>query len=157
MATGSFLPITPHSGDIYTRGTIPALEKASGTWKRGAPLVLNGGYVEEAGTAPSTSKYIAAQDGQNGATDGAKATIVYPITTDVLWEATMEDSLAVADIGANYGLVKDATTGAWYVDDADTADQVTVEAFVETPQLGAIGDTKARALIRFQTANIAGA
>lgn len=156
MATGTYLPITPHSNSIYERGTLEIPEKASQTFKKGAPLVLNGGYVEEAGTAPATVKYIAARDGQNGGSDGTYNCIVYLVTDSDLWEASFEDSFAQADIGGNYGLVKDATTGFWYVDDGDTGDQVSVVQFVVTPQLGAIGDTKARGIIKFDSANIAG-
>lgn len=157
MAAGSFQPIEPFSQVIHNRGTISVPEKASGTWGANALLVLNGGYVEEAGTAPSTVKYVATRAGQNGATDGAKTTEVWPITTDALWVATQLELRAQADLGSNFGLVLDATTKNWYVSSADTADQVTVEGFIQTPDLGAIGDTKARVLIRFQSANIAGA
>lgn len=156
MAAGVYLPIEPHSPGIYGLGTVTALEKASQTYKKGAPLVLNGGYVEEAGTAPATIKYIASENGQNGATDGAKSTQVWPVEDVNLWKVCAEDALAQTDIGSVYGLVKDATTGFWYLDSADAGDQMVVEGFVQTPSLGAIGDTKAQVLARFQAANIAG-
>lgn len=156
MATGSYLPIRPHSPNIYTRGTLSIKEKASGTWKVGAPLVLNGGYVEEAGTGPATVKYIAAEAGHNGSADGTYSCIVWPVTDSDLWEATLDNATAQSDIGNNVGLVKDATTGYWYADQDDTGDQVSVVDFVLTPDLGAVGDAKSRVIVKFDSGNIAG-
>jgi hypothetical protein len=152
---GAIQAIQPHSQTIFNRGTIAAKEKASGTWVAGALLVLNGGYVEEAGTAPSTVKYIAMEDGHNASADGTDCA-VWPITTGDLWEITYKTTLAQSEIGNNVGLVRDSTTKAWYGDASDTADQMVIEQFVTTPQLGATGDTYYRALARFQAANIAG-
>jgi hypothetical protein len=156
MAAGVIQAIEPVDSDTYEHGTVPAKEKASVTAKAGGLAVLNGGYVEEAGTAPSTVKYILVDNGHNSSTDGTD-TQVWPVTTDALWEGTLKTAWAQALVGGNVGLVKDSTTGHWYLDDADTADQVTIEAVVYTPQLGAIGDTYTRVRFRFQTANIAGA
>lgn len=157
MAAGTYLPIRPFSASVYQRGTVELPEKASQTFKVGAPLVLNGGYLEEAGTAPATIAYIAARDGQNGGSDGTYSCIAYRVVAGDQFEISFEDSAAVADNGGNYGIVKDATTGYWYADDADTGDQVFVVRRVETPSLGAVGDTKWRGIVEFQTANIAGA
>jgi hypothetical protein len=157
MAAGTYEPIRPFSAQIYSRGTVAIPEKASQTYKIGALLVLNGGYIEEAGTAPATIWGIAAQAGQNGSTDGAKTALVWRLVAGDQYEVSFEDSYAVADVGGNYGLVKDATSGFWYVDDGDTNDQVTVIRPVVTPSLGAVGDTKWRGIVEFQTANIAGA
>lgn len=157
MAAGTYQAITPWSPNIFTRGTVELPEKASGAWKEGAPLVLNGGYLEEAGTAPSTIRYFAAQDGHSGATDGAEVCLAWPIGADDLWEISAQDAVAVADHGGVYGIVKDATTGFWYLDDDDTGDQVELVRWVQTPQLGAVGDTKARAIVKVQTGNIASA
>lgn len=153
---GPYQPITPFSASVYQRGTIEIPEKASQTYKKGAPLVLNGGYLEEAGTAPATIFAIAARDGQNGGSDGTSNGLAYRLVAGDQYEFSCEDALTVADNGAVYGLVKDATTGIWYLDEADTADQVVVlRASGVTSQ--ASGDTKARAIGEFQTANIAGA
>jgi hypothetical protein len=153
---GPYKPITPFSASIYQRGTVSIPEKASQTFKKGAPLVLNGGYLEEAGTAPATAAYIAAQDGQNGASDGLYNSLAYRIVAGDQYEFSCEDALTVADNGAVYGLVKDGTTGFWYLDEADTADQVVI-LFPSGVTSQASGDTKARAIGEFQTANIAGA
>jgi hypothetical protein len=157
MATGSYGPIEPHSPQIYDRGTIELPEKASQTFKKGVPLVLNGGYLEEAGATPSTIAYISAQAGRNGATDGVEMCLAYRVVAGDQWRVAFEDSLAIADNGGVYGIVKDATTGYWFVDDADSGDQVFVVRAVQTPQLGAVGDTKWLGIVEFQTANIAGA
>lgn len=157
MAAGVYQPILPWSANIFTRGTVSLPEKASQTYKKGAPLVFNGGYIEEAGTAPATIRFFAAEDAHNGGSDGTYECIVWPIGADDLWEISMEDSAAVADHGGVYGLVKDATSGFWYLDDGDTGDQMEVVRRVITPQLGAVGDTKWRAIAKVQTGNIASA
>lgn len=154
--TGVIQAIIPVDSDTFEHGTVPAKEKASVTAKAGGLGVLNGGFVEEAGTAPSTIKYIFVDDGHNSSADGTD-TAMWPVTADALWEGTLKTAWAQALVGANVGLVKDATLGHWYLDDADTNDQVTIESVVYTPQLGAIGDTYTRVRFRFQTANIAGA
>lgn len=151
-----YMPITPFSESIYKRGTIELPEKASQTYKKGAPLVYNGGYLEEAGTAPATISYIAARDGQNGGSDGTYNALAYRVVAGDQWEISAEDAVTVADNGANYGLVKDATTGFWYLDEADVADQFLVlRASGVVGQVS--GDTKQRVIGEFQTANIAGA
>jgi hypothetical protein len=153
---GPYAPITPFSPQIYTRGTVSIPEKASQTYKKGAPLVYNGGYLEEAGSAPSTIAYIAAEDGHNGGSDGTYNALAYRAVAGDQWEFSCEDALTVADNGAVYGLVKDATSGFWYLDEADTADQVVI--LRPSGVLSQVsGDTKARAIGEFQTANIAGA
>jgi hypothetical protein len=157
MAAGSYQPIMPFSSAIYERGTVELPLKATQTFKRGAPLVSNGGYFEEAGSGPSTSAYVAAEDAVSHASDGGENVLAYRIVAGDQWEISFEDSIAVTDNLANYGIVKDSTSGFWYVDDADSADQVTVIRFVQTPSLGAVGDTKARGIVEFQTGNIAGA
>jgi len=157
MAAGTYQAIVPNSPNIFSRGTVGLPEKASQTFKKGAPLVLNGGYLEEAGTAPSTIRYFAAENAHNGASDGLYDVIAWPIGADDLWEVSAQDAVAVADNGGVYGLVKDATTGFWYLDDDDTGDQMEVLHFKSTPALGAVGDTKARAIAKVQSGNIASA
>lgn len=156
MSAGVYQPILPHSETIHLRGTRSIPLKATQTFKRGAPLVSNGGYYEEAGTGPSTIAYIAFEDAISGATDGLYSIAAWPVTVDDLWEASFEDAYAIADNQGNYGLVKDSTTGYWFVDEGDTADQVVSFGPQVTPLLGAVGDTKFRGLIKFQAANIAG-
>lgn len=156
MSVGVYLPITPHSAAIFERGTRSIPLKATQSFKKGAPLVSNGGYYEEAGAAPATVAYIAAEDATSHASDGGASCIAWPVTVDDLWEASFEDAYAIADNLGNYGLVKDATTGFWFVDEGDAGDQITSYGPQVTPSLGAVGDTKFRGLIKFQAANIAG-
>jgi hypothetical protein len=157
MAAGSYEPIRPFGAQVYSRGTISLPEKASQTFKVGAPLVLNGGYLEEAGTAPATIFAIAAENGHNGGSDGTYSCTAYRLAAGDQYAVSMEDAYAVADHGGVYGLVKDATSGYWFLDDADAGDQCVVLRVDSTPSLGAVGDTKWRAIVEFQTANIAGA
>lgn len=157
MATGQYRPIEPFSQEIYDRGTVELPEKASVTGKKGSPLIWNGGYLEVVGTAPATVAFIAARDGQNGATDGAKNMIAYRVTAGDQWEISAEDALAVTDYGGVYGIKLDTASGAWILDSADTGDQCVVLRAVVTPSLGNVGDTKHRVIVEFQTANITGA
>lgn len=156
MAAGTYLPISPFSPEIYSRGTLPMKELASQTFKKGALIILDSdGYALEASAGPSTIWGIAAEDAHNGATDGLYDVAVFPLTDADLWEASAEDALAQTQIGDDYGLVKDSTSGAWYVDSGAAGDQVSVVAFKQTPSLGAIGDTKARIIVKFNSGNIA--
>lgn len=158
MATArGYQPIVPHAATVYVRGTVSIAEKATQTFKRGAPLIYNGGYVEEAGSAPSTVTFIAAEDGHNGASDGTYNVICWPIIAGDLYYVSLLDAIAQAQLGANYGLVKDATTKFWYLSTADTGDQMTVKTFEGGPGGAEIGDTKSRVLATFDAANIAGA
>ncbi len=157
MSVGVYLPIVPFSQNIFDRGTVALDEKASSTFKKGAPIILASGVADEASTGPSTVAYIAAEDAHNGATDGLYKILAWRVVAGDQWEVSFEDSFAIADYGGNYGIVKDATTGFWFVDDADSGDQAFVVRPVQTPSLGNIGDTKWRGIIEFQTANIAGA
>jgi hypothetical protein len=124
MAAGVYQAIVPQDADVFTRGTVELLEKATQTFKKGAPLVSNGGYFEEAGSAPSTIAYIAAEDGHNAASDGLKSVIAWRVVAGREFVISCEDAHAVTDYLAVWGLVKDATTGFWYADSADAGDQV---------------------------------
>ena len=157
MAAGTYEPIVPWSPNGFTDGTVELLLKASQTFKKGAPLVSNGGYYEEAATSPSTVAYIAAEDAVSGASDGAETIIAWRVDPGKFYEISCEDAHAVTDYGAVWGLKKDATTGFWIADSADAGDQVVFIRPVVTPKLGVVGDTKYRALFQFQVANIAGA
>ena len=129
-----------------------APEKATQTFKAGAVLKNNGGFLDEAAVDVVTGIVgIAARDGQNGATDGAKTVSYYPVLPGALFSATLEDEtnedhvLLAADRFTSKALQKDSD-GIWYVDENDGANHaVTIIDFI-----GATGDTRARVVIRFK-------
>jgi hypothetical protein len=151
MAAGNYQPIVPFDLEYVREGTVEGKEAASQTFKKGAPLVLNTGLLEEAGTAPATIIGFAAEDATG--TTSAKCHY-WPAKAGVKYQVVLDDALAQAQIGANYGIVKDPTTGYWYLLAADTGDQFTIKAF--DPRY-AIGDTKAVVYATVDAANIAGA
>lgn len=161
MSTGTYAPIVPWDLEVIRIGTVPGLiEAASQSWKAGALLILSSGKVATAGTAPSTVSFIAMKDA-TGTTNSP--VLAWPIMPGRLYEMTVVGSgaagiFAQADIGGNIGVLVDATTGIWYGDNADTGDQVTIKALAPGGPAGgwAVGDTKARALVTFDSANVAG-
>ncbi len=129
-----------------------APEKATQTFKAGAVLKNNGGFLDEAAVDVVTGIVgIAARDGQNGSADGDKTVTYYPILPGAIFEATLEDQLnedhmlADADLYTAKALQKDSD-GVWYVDENDT----TNHAVTITEIVGATGDTRARVGIRFK-------
>lgn len=158
---GSFAPIVPWDLEVIRIGTVPnQIEGASQSWKAGALLILSSGKVVTAGTAPSTVSFIAQKDATG--TTNAKVES-WKIIPGRLYELTFVGSgtagaFAQADIGANVGVLVDATTGIWYADNADTGDQFTVVSLAPNGPAGgwAVGDTKVRVLGTFDSANVAG-
>jgi hypothetical protein len=115
-----------------------APEKASQTFKQGAVLVNNGGYVEQGGVNPRAIVGVAEEAGENGATDGAKTCRYVPALPHVVFEGSIDTSsalgtgaIAQADLLAEYGVTQDPA-GIWYVDKAKaTAGTSSVGRIVE--------------------------
>lgn len=151
MATGAFGPIVPWDVEAVRSGTLYGKEAASQSFKKGTPLINSSGKLATAGTAPATVRGISVK-AASGTTD--EVVEYYRIQPGVLYEMTFTGTIAQSDIHSNVGIVKDATTGYWYADSADTGDQVTIESLAPG---WAIGDTKPRVLVTFNSANIEGA
>lgn len=126
-------------------------EKASQTFKLGAPVVLNGGYLQECAFGGAELVYgVTAEEGQNLASDGVgtdgtsegKArnqtnskiipygsrmkdgkTKVYKADGINIFSIALKVGQVFAQsmVGTTYGLVKDGTTGFWYLDNTDTS------------------------------------
>lgn len=154
--TRAYLPIEPFSPGPHARGQLWVAEKASQTFKRGTPIIITSGFGLTASAGPSTIWGIAAEDAHNGATDGLYQIGYWTIAPGDLWYVSLKQALAQTDIGGNYGLVLDATTGFWYADTADTNDQVTVRGYPSGPGGTAIGDLQSRVIVSIDSANIAG-
>ncbi len=146
------ISITPHrKHGLVAFPMAEAPEKATQTFKAGALLKNNGGFLDEAAVdAVSGIVGIAAHDGQNLATDGLKNLSYYPALPGSIFAATLEDETnedhvsVDADLFSVKALQKD-TDGIWYVDENDAGNNaVTIVEFI-----GAVGDTRVRVGFRF--------
>jgi hypothetical protein len=73
--TIAFRALKTLSGMAVPRQEFP--EAATQTFKAGAPVVLQAGYLQECGANPPLIMGIASKDGQSGASAGAKAQVVF--------------------------------------------------------------------------------
>lgn len=105
-------------------------EAASQTFKKGAPLVLdaNGRLAVSPTSTPVTDVIIgfASEDGHNG-TAGQYTMGYVPALPHILFEGVLEDAtnfdhaLAQVNLGMIHAIYTDATTGAWFLDENDSA------------------------------------
>lgn len=154
MAAGSYQPILPADVEFYRVGEIECLEPASFTAKVGAIVQLSAGVVAEPATplAAGTIFGFLAEAGHNASAQ--RLIRVFLALPGVLYEVSVLTALADAHRGTAMGFVKDATSGFWYLDNADTGDQGVVIAPTRTPYEWANGDTKYRALVRIVSTKI---
>lgn len=145
--TGVYQAIQPISTSIIRRGTSYGSEAAGQTYKAGAPLEYSSGTIIEAQADSVIIIGIAAKD----ATGVTGATVpFFTILPGETFEFTCDDggTFDAADVGGQYGLKKDAGTGAWYIDTSELEDQVTI---ISLAPGWAVGDTKPRVYARFNT------
>jgi hypothetical protein len=117
------LPITAVQREgLYSTPSRVFPEKATQTFLRGAPVVNNAGFVQEAAANPRAIVGFAEEPGKNGATDGLRANRCVPALPHVVFEGSIDTAAAIgtgaiaaADLFAPYGITKDAN-GIWYVD-----------------------------------------
>jgi|ERR1043166_5306772 hypothetical protein len=112
-----------------------ALEGASQTFKKGAPLVFNSsGYLIEASNPVATNEAIvgfATSDGNNGSA-GAYGAHYIPALSNMIFEGVLEDAtnfshaLLQANLGQAYPLAKDTVSGAWFLDENGVGDACAV-------------------------------
>lgn len=151
MSAGTYQPIVPWDLEAFRSGALPYLESASFAGKIGTPSTIDAnGRLAEAGTTFGQAFAILAKDAANLASAGSPI-MAYAIRPDVIFEVTLNEAFALTQIGKSYGLVKDATTKAWYLSTADIGNQMTIVA--QHPAT-AVGDTKMRVLARFNPAAI---
>jgi len=97
-------------------------EAATQTFKAGAPVYLNLGYLNECGANPQLIMGIASRDGQSGSAAGAKTQTVVLAHPDTLFIGNLDASAALTGTGAAtdrgkmYGITKHASNGKWSVD-----------------------------------------
>jgi hypothetical protein len=143
-------------------------EKASSTFKKGAVVFANAGFLDEAGANPALILGLACQDAQNGASDGAKSQLVELATPSTIFRGYLDTSAgegtgtgAATDLQKGYGTTKSATGGVWYVDKNKTGANVRTViwelwASVENGVQVVIGDIRPPILFTFTWANFQG-
>jgi hypothetical protein len=125
-------------------------EKASQTFKKGAPLVDDGSGYLQVGAADLTTGLVgfALSDGHNSASNGlANVQYVLPLP-QVIFRGELEDQanfnhvLAQTDLYGLFALQTDPASKAWFLDENDTANGICrVIDFLD-----AVGTTKAQVL-----------
>jgi hypothetical protein len=109
-------------------------EKATQTFKKGAPCYVGtDGYMTECGADPALYMGLATKDGMNAASDALYDQIVELCAPGVLFRGYLDSSGGeTTGVGTQakrtqaHGIAKSATGGIWYVDTADTTDDIVV-------------------------------
>lgn len=107
-------------------------EGGSQTFKRGAPLVTSGGYLVEAASPVDPNDVIegVAQAPGHNSSAGTDTASYVPAHPGVEFVGVLSDdtagthTLAQADLETAYGLVKDSSSGAYFINYANTATPV---------------------------------
>lgn len=138
-------------GTVIPKETFP--EKATQTFKKGALLKQNGGYVDECGADPTLVTGLATQDGQSGATDGAKSQVIEIAHPGILFVGNLSNAgdtavTAQTDQGAAYGVAKHSG-GKWYVDKDETSNKRVRVWNFWLQDNDALGDTRGRVYFTF--------
>lgn len=127
--------------------TMDFKEEASQTFLKGAVVVqdaTNKDEVEEAGADPTARILGIALEDASGTADTKILVGLAEPGAEFVGRVQDTGTLAVGNLGTNYGLVYDSTNTIWRVDLSDTSNvNVTVTGFVD-----AVGDVNGR--VRFQ-------
>lgn len=134
------------------RGTIRTTafkEEASQTFKMGAVVVqdaTNKDEVEQAGADPTALILGVAAEAASGVAD--TKILVWLAEPGAEFIARVQDTgtLAVGNVGTDYGLVYDSSNAIWRVDTSDTANvNVTITELVDP-----VGDVNGRVAFQFK-------
>lgn len=154
MAAGKYEPIVPWGLESIRVGQLPIAylqESASLDIKKGAPLYLDSArQLVACGTSFTQASFIAEDVSTNSSTAGSMLQ-AWRITPEVVWLVTLNEAFALNLLYNSYGLVKDATTGNWYLSTANTGNQMMIIGAPDGPGGTAIGDTKSRVLAVFNS------
>ena len=144
MAAGTYKnhPIRPADSANMSRGLEELKEGATETFKKGAPVIIDADGFVNVYAGGGTVYGIAEEDAHNVAADGGATVLVRRAYPGERWLVIYQDALDQTDIGDTMGLVVDAGTGIWYLDEADATDEMVVVGFPEGgPDGTEIGDT----------------
>ena len=151
MATHTVGPndyIRPYRGPVRTRAF---KEEASQSFRYGAVVVQDASTkdeVEEAGSDPTARILGVAAEAAGGVADVKR--LVYLAEPGVEFVARVQDTgtLAAANVGTEYGLVKDGTNNIWRVDLSETSNT----NVIVTELIDPIGDVNGRVAFQFKAA-----
>lgn len=157
MAAGKFEPIVPWGLETMREGQLPIAylqEDASLNVKAGTPVYFNSArQLVECAASFAQAAFITQDASANAASAGTQIP-AWRITDRVIWLVTLNEAFALNQLYNSYGLVKDATTGYWYLSTANTGNQMMIVGAPDGPGGTAIGDTKSRVLAVFNTGAI---
>lgn len=153
MATGKYEPIVPWAIEASINiSQLPIAylqESASLNTKKGAPLYFDSSrQLVECAASFAQASFIAQDVSTNSASAGSTLQ-AWRITPEVIWLVTLNEAFALNLIYNSYGLVKDSTTGNWYLSTANTGNQMMIIGAPDGPGGTSIGDTKSRVLAVF--------
>jgi hypothetical protein len=120
------------SGSPIPKHSVP--EKATRTFKKGAVVFVNAGFLDECGANPTLIFGVCTQDGSNSASDGTVNNQVELAHPDVLYRGYVDsndsgtfNSGANTDLMKGYGISRSATApNQWFVDTNKTGNNVRV-------------------------------
>lgn len=136
----TFAPITPARRASGMSEVERFPEGSANTHTIGAPAILSGGYIDEAGANPTAVYGIFTTPGQNLAADGTANAFVDRLYPGKEYMGSLNATLTQAMIGSVVALVESAST--WYFD-TTTAVSASAQFAIKGPALGyAVGDSK---------------
>jgi hypothetical protein len=145
IAVNSKSYIRPRRGDCRTRAY---KEEASQTFVLGEILIQDGTTKDEVEIAGADQVANIVGVAARAATGTANTMIDVWLAepgTEFIGHIQDAGTLAAADLGTNYAVVKDSTNVIWRVDTSDTANAcVTITDFID-----AVGDVNARVAFQF--------
>lgn len=127
------------------------IEKAGQSWVQGAVLIRDSGTVAEAAADAVADILGIALSAATGVT-GAKCSWVKPLP-GVIFEGTLEDqantdhALVQTNLFGQFALQRTAG-GLFYLDENDATNDAAIVVRLD-PEIGAIGDIRARVLFQF--------
>lgn len=139
MATGkSYVNITPGKLNAGMPEVIYVKEASEQTALRGAPMVITAGYATQMAANGVLLFGFLAEAGQNGASDGAKTSAIYPVRFGKQFVGTLKATLTQAMIGSQANLVQGSST--WYLDTSTSISSVAQVRIEDVAEGFAVGD-----------------
>ena len=126
-------------------------EAASQTFKPGALLIRTAGNLVECGADPALVGYVSLGSGQDHGTAAIKYTEAHLIADKHEYDAILVGTLAAADVGVAYGVVK-AGDGFWKLDKTETV--ATIATITSIPSTSTVGAADQVVTCTFLTSRI---
>lgn len=139
-----------HSG--YSHRLMRGREGSTQSFTVGAPLIRSSGYLVEASADP-TADIVGVAAGNSTGTQGSEC-LYWPATSDMVFEATLEDqtnenhALVITNLYTDYALQVDSSNN-WYVDENDTTNTCVTVVGVKNDRDITDATVRARVLVVF--------